>query len=187
MDGISAQRGAAYLLGQPDRGHQADAPRHSQALSRLASHMDIAWDVDGTLVDNPAAPVLHRFICDTPHIRHVVVSFRSARHGIPWGRLAGYGAGLEARHFDRAIHLPPELCAGIADDTGGRRGGRWPGLGALTPWRRSSDAAHRLWKGQICQQEGFTALVDDLTGLVAEGCRRHGVELFHPSDFMPTP
>ena len=164
------------------------APRHVLALARLASHKDIAWYLDGTLVDHPAAPVLHRFIRETPHIRHIVVSFRNARQGVPWGLLSGYGAGLEMQHFDRVVHMPDDLCAGISADAASRRGGRWRSLAALTPpWRRSTDAAHRLWKGQICQQEGFTALVDDLTSLVAEGCRRHGVELFHPSDFTPGP
>ena len=168
------------------RGWRSVDGQQATAFQRLATHMDIAWDMDGTLIDHPAAPLLHRFILDTPHIRHVIVTFRSARQGTPWALLGGYSSKLGAEHFVRAIHLPDELCAGLSGEAT-RRNGRWPLLSPLMrPWRRAADTAHRSWKGLICQQEGITALVDDLTSLVAEGCRRHGVELFHPSDFLPS-
>ncbi len=161
------------------------ADLRARAFQRLASHMDIGWDLDGTLINHQAAPALQRFIMATPHIRHVLVTFRTKRQGAPWGLLAGYASGIGAAHFDRVLHLPEELCAGLSEDTAARRGGRWPSLPPLPlPWRRAADAVHRTWKGHICRQEGITALVDDLTSLVAEGCRRHGVELFHPSDFL---
>ena len=187
-ESASIQRAAPSSTVQPParRGRVPHLGQRSPAFLRLASHMDIAWDMDGTLIDHPAAPLLHQFIKDTPQIRHVIVTFRSARQGTPWGLLGGYSSQLGVSHFSHAIHLPDELCAGLSDDVAARRGGRWPVLGPLTrPWRRATDNAHRTWKGLICQQEGITALVDDLTGLVAEGCRRHGVELFHPTDFLP--
>jgi hypothetical protein len=189
MDGFPALKSHAGAASLSPAARKCWSPSDGQkaaAFQRLATHMDIAWDMDGTLIDHPAAPLLHRFILDTPHIRHVIVTFRSARQGTPWALLGGYSHKLGAEHFVRAIHLPDELCAGLSDETSARRGGHWPGLGQLIrPWRRAADTAHRSWKGMICQQEGITALVDDLTSLVAEGCRRHGVELFHPTDFLP--
>lgn len=148
------------------------------AVHRLASHMDIAWDVDGTLLDHSASPLLHRFILGTPHIRHVIVTFRSERQGTPWGRLAAYGTGLGPAAFTHTLFLPDELSAGLADATGRR--GRFSQLLRRTP----PGGDHRTWKAQTCQTEGVTALVDDLTGIVAKACLRHGVELFHPADFL---
>lgn len=190
MDGSAALKlnaGASSLSPATRKIATPSSRQKATAFQRLATHMDIAWDMDGTLIDHPAAPLLHRFILDTPHIRHVIVTFRSARQGTPWARLGGYSHRLGAEHFVRAIHLPDELCAGLSDETSARRSGAWPALGQLIrPWRRTPDSAHRSWKGLICQQEGITALVDDLTSLVAEGCRRHSVELFHPADFLPS-
>jgi hypothetical protein len=189
MDGFPALKsnaGAASLSPAARKCRTPSDGQKASAFQRLATHMDIAWDMDGTLIDHPAAPLLHRFILDTPHIRHVIVTFRSARQGTPWARLGGYSHKLGAEHFVQAIHLPDELCAGLSGENLTRRSGYWPALGQLIrPWRRTADTAHRSWKGLICQQEGITALVDDLTSLVAEGCRRHGVELFHPADFLP--
>ena len=150
------------------------------AVQRLASHMDIAWDVDGTLLDHPASPLLHRFILDTPHIRHVIVTFRSERQGGPWGRLGAYNTGLRPAAFTRTVFLPDELSAGLADATARRTGFR-----RFLPRKPLDNGAHRSWKAEVCGQQGITALVDDLTGIVASGCQRHGVELFHPADFLP--
>lgn len=190
MDGFPALKSNAGIASLSSAARKVSTPSNrlkATALQRLATHMDIAWDMDGTLIDHPAAPLLHRFILDTPHIRHVIVTFRSARQGTPWARLGGYSHRLGAEHFVRAIHLPDELCAGLSGETSARRGRTWPALNQLIrPWRRPAGTAHRSWKGSICQQEGITALVDDLTSLVAEGCRRHGVELFHPTDFLPS-
>lgn len=189
MDGFPALNLAALARSPASQARRGWSPIDGQratAFQRLATHMDIAWDMDGTLINHPASPFLHRFILDTPHIRHVIVTFRSARQGTPWALLGGYSSKLGAKHFVRTIHMPDELCAGLSSETGARRSGRWPSLGPLMrPWRRTADTAHRSWKGLICHQEGITALVDDLTSLVSEGCRRHGVELFHPADFLP--
>ncbi len=176
-----------YAMTQSVTAQPARAGRHSLplAVQRLASHMDIAWDVDGTLLDHPASPLLHRFILDTPHIRHVIVTFRSERQGNPWGRLVQYGAGLGPEAFARTMFLPDELSAGLADETA-RRGSLWSGIPRLLRrGQRGFGAAHRAWKARVCEQEGITALVDDLTSVVASSCQRHGVELFHPADFLP--
>lgn len=156
--------------------------RWSGAFARLASHLDIAWDLDGTLVGHPASPSLHRFILATPRVRHVIVTFRTDTGcGDPWAELAAYTNAPGRGCFERVIALQDDrreeviaACRGASP--------RW-GLGRL--FRPAPDRGRdcRRWKGMVCHQYGLTALVDDLTPMVAEGCRHHGVELFHPDDF----
>ena len=155
------------------------------AFQRLATHMDIGWDVDGTLVDHPAAPLLHSFIRQTPHIRHSIVTFRDERHGPPWARLAGYPGAPTADAFAQVLFMPGQLAPALIEAQSVDRRAAWPSLSRLLPFgRRAGDAACRVWKGETCNLHGITALVDDMTGLVAAGCLRHGVDLFHPSDFL---
>lgn len=157
----------------------------SPAFQRLATHMDIGWDLDGTLLDHPAAPALHSFIRRTPHIRHSVITFRSACHVAPLARLAGYPDAPGAEAFAAVIHMPDQLAPSLAAAQSVDRRSPWPRFGRLLPFgRRAEDQACRTWKGEACRQRGITALVDDMTALVAEGCQRHGVDLFHPSDFL---
>lgn len=143
----------------------------------------MAWDLDGTLVGHPASPLLHRFIRATPRIRHVIVTFRTgAGCGDPWAELAAYTGAPGRTHFERVITSRDDGWAELAAACRGasaRRGlGRW--------FRPVPDAerAYRHWKGLVCHRHGLTALVDDFTPMVAEGCRRHGVALFHPGDFL---
>lgn len=156
----------------------------SGAFGRLASHLDIAWDLDGTLVGHPAAPLLHRFILATPHIRHVIVTFRShAGHGDPWRELAAYGDAPGRTYFERVIPIEDEMRDAFAAAHRGASLG-WS-LGRLLRPVPTQEAYCRWWKGMVCHQHGLTALVDDLTPMVAEGCRRYGVALFHPDEFRP--
>lgn len=154
------------------------------AFQRLASHMDIAWDVDGTLVGHPAASLLHRFIRATPHINHLIVTFRNERrHGTPWGPLGRYGDGPGPASFSRVVYLPDAMQKTRELAREGRGRSRWS---ALRRWLRApDDPEFRAWKAVVCRQHGVTALVDDLTRVVASDCDRHGIELFHPSDFLP--
>lgn len=166
-----------------------DAPRATQpsnpALQRLATHMDIAWDVDNTLIDHPASPLLHRFILATPHIRHVIVTFRNERQGGPWHALARYAAAPGPTAFSRVIYLPEVLREQYSQAQAARRNSLWPAFDRLLRPRKSGwESTYRAWKGMMCEREGITALVDDMTQMVAVGCQRHGVKLFHPSDFL---
>src|SRR4051812_6783648 len=49
-------------------------------FAALAQHAAIGWDIDGTLVDNVAAPAFYRFIAAHPEKRHCLVTFRI--HGL---------------------------------------------------------------------------------------------------------
>ena len=166
-----------------------DAPRvvrpSNPSLQRLATHMDIAWDVDNTLIDHPASPLLHRFILATPHIRHVIVTFRNERQGGPWGALARYSAAPGPTAFNRVIYLPEVLREQYSSAQSAQRNALWPAFDRLLHPRKAGwEGTYRAWKGMMCEREGITALVDDMTQMVAYGCQRHGVKLFHPSDFL---
>jgi hypothetical protein len=53
--------------------NRGDLRPNPATMARLATHLDIGWDFDGTLVEHSAAPFLHRFIRDHRAIRHVIV------------------------------------------------------------------------------------------------------------------
>ncbi len=166
-----------------------DAPRvvrpSNPALQRLATHMDIAWDVDNTLIDHPASPLLHRFILATPHIRHVIVTFRNERQGGPWHALARYASAPGLTAFNQVIYLPEALREQYSNAQAAQRNALWPAFDRLLRPRKAGwEGTYRAWKGMMCEREGITALVDDMTRLVADGCQRHGVKLFHPADFL---
>ncbi len=181
MDSIAAAARSA-----PRAASRAVQPSNP-ALHRLATHMDIAWDVDNTLIDHPASPLLHRFILATPHIRHVIVTFRNEGQGGPWHALARYAAAPGPTAFNRVIYLPEVLREQYSQVQAARRSAVWPAFERLLRPRKSGwEGTYRAWKGMMCEREGITALVDDMTQLVAYGCHRHGVKLFHPSDFLTT-
>lgn len=152
----------------------------SAALARLALHMDIAWDFDGTLVDHPASPLLHRFIREHPHIRHVIITFRT--HGAEsrvWSELAQHGTAPSRSCFERILNVPDEIWEQVRD----RR--QRLGLARHLLPASAAEQQYRCWKGWACREHAMTALVDDMTAAVAPGCRKYGVALFHPKDFLP--
>ena len=159
----------------------AHAPPRAAPLrmSTLASHMDIAWDLDGTLLGHPASPLLHRFIAATPRIRHVIITFRNRRRdGYPWAELARYRDGPGCEAFEGVVFVED---AAIEEFARSHRASPWRLGGLLAP---SVARRCREWKGAVCSRHGLTALVDDKTAMVAAGCRRFGIELFHPDGFL---
>ncbi len=154
------------------------APR-SAALATLALHMDIAWDFDGTLVGHPASPLLHQFIREHRGIRHVIVTFRS--HGtesLVWSELARHRSAPDRACFDGVLNVPDAMWEQVRD--------RRQRLGLARRLLPSlSERQYKTWKGRACREHAITALVDDMTATVAAGCRRYGVALFHPNDFLP--
>lgn len=179
VPGHAAPRAAPLVT--PSAGSRPVA-RWSGAFARLAGHLDVAWDLDGTLVGHPASPLLHRFILATPRVRHVIVTFRTATGcGDPWAELAAYTNAPGPTCFERVITLQDDRREALV---AARRGAhaRWS-LRRLFRPDPSGERDCRRWKGLVCHQHGLTALVDDLTPMVAEGCRHYGVELFHPDDF----
>jgi hypothetical protein len=146
----------------------------------LDPHMILGWDVDGTILDHPAAPLMHRYIRDNPQKRHLIVTFRS--HGWEdriWDELAELHQAFPERNaFVEVVNLPNDLYM------------------AYLCARGNSDAppselishpdilAFHEWKGMICAQHGATVLVDDMTEHVIIGCDRHGVTHIHPDEFL---
>lgn len=141
--------------------------------------MDIAWDFDGTLIDHPAAPLLHRFIREHRGIRHVIVTFRT--HGtenLVWSELARYQTAPDRGCFDGVLNIPDEIWEEVRD-----RRKRLGFARHLLP-RSLAEVRYREWKGWACRAHNLTALVDDMPAMVAGGCRRYDVALFHPKDFL---
>ena len=150
------------------------------AADRLACHMDIAWDFDGTLVDHPAAPLLHRFIRRHRQIRHVIVTFRTkAMANQVWSELGRFPGAPDRSCFDAVINIPGETWNDVR-----MARERWGLMRHLLP-HSAAEARCRRWKGLVCRDHGLTALVDDMTAMVAAGCRAYDVALFHPADFLP--
>lgn len=148
------------------------------ALAKLASHMDIGWDLDGTLIGHPASPLLHRFIRAHRRMRHVLITFRTRRrHADPWSDLRAYQDAPRPEAFADVVFLD-EAAAEIVSRI--EQSARWL-------WRRPDpeQLLHLEWKGRVCREQGLTALVDDKPRMVAPGCRRYGIDLFHPQDFLP--
>lgn len=159
-------------------GHATLRP-NPRTLARLATHMDIGWDFDGTLVGHAVSPLLHDFIRKHRAIRHVIVTFRSHnRERLVWSELARYKTAPDQACFDGVLNIPNEA---ISDLVAGRE--RLGFVRRLLP-RSVADQRCRQWKGEVCQTHGLTALVDDMTAHVAPGCRRHEIALFHPDDFL---
>src|SRR4051812_45906017 len=151
----------------------------STTIARLGTHFDIGWDFDGTLIGHPASPILHDFIRSRRNIRHVIVTFRAGyQAGRIWDDLALYGTAPGRSCFDQVLCIPNEAIAEYAASR--ERLGFMRHL--LSPSRAEQQC--RQWKGQVCSEIGLTALVDDMTGFVAAGCRRYDVALFHPSAFV---
>ena len=159
--------------------NRGDLRPNPATVARLATHLDIGWDFDGTLVEHSAAPLLHRFIRDHRAIRHVIVTFRTrVTQAQVWSELAEHRTAPDRSFFEGVLHIPDDVIREVVV-----RRERLGFARHLLPFS-SAERRCRHWKGQACLEHGLTALVDDMTGMVATGCRRYGVELFHPSDFI---
>jgi hypothetical protein len=171
---------ASRAQGSLSQGHDSPpAAPQSPAAARLALHMDIAWDFDGTLVDHPASPLLHQFIRAHRGIRHVIITFRT--HGMEslvWSELARHRAAPPRSCFDGVLNVPDEMWERVSD-----RRKRLGLVRHLVP-PFAAELQYRRWKGWACQKHAITALVDDMPAMVASGCRRYGIALFHPKDFL---
>jgi len=162
-----------------DHGGDPLLPASHVAIARLATHMDIAWDFDGTLVGHPASAMLHQFIREHRAIRHVIVTFRT--HGtesLVWSELARHRTAPGRTCFDGVLNIADE----VWEEARARRE-RLGFVRHLLP-HAPAELRYRRWKGWACSRHGLTALVDDMTAVVAAGCRRYGVALFHPKDFL---
>jgi len=167
--------------GRPCRNGIAPAATPwSRAAEALALHLDIAWDFDGTLIGHPASPLIHQFIREHRGIRHVIVTFRS--HGtesLVWSELAQHRSAPGRSCFDGILNVPDAMWEAV------RTRRKRLGLARHLVPHSASELEYRRWKGWACNEHSITALVDDMPAMVARGCRRYGVALFHPKIFLP--
>lgn len=150
----------------------------SDTFGPLRSHATIGWDLDMTLIGHPASDALHRFIHETPHIRHVIVTFRptSTRDSV-WADLAQLPTAPAAQCFEAAETIDDTLAAVF------QRLRRWRAKGLYAGPVSPAEKRYFHWKGEVCARWGATVLVDDMTDHVRLGCEVSGIQLLHPDVF----
>ena len=156
--------------------HPATSP---SALQHLDGASRIAWDFDLTLVGHKAGRVMHDFIRATPHVEHLIVTFRShGNQALIWHDLAKETDTIGPSHFTGTFNIDDAL----ADATSRLRRQREKLLfaGPETPAER----AYRHWKGLVCARNGASILVDDRIEDVEPGCSAFGIVLIHPDAFL---
>lgn len=150
----------------------------SSAFNALRGHATIAWDLDMTLIGHPASDALHDFIRATPHIRHVIVTFRSNNiRDTVWADLACLPTAAPRHCFLAAETIDDAL----ADRFQRLRRYRAQGLYAGPP--SPAERLYLHWKGEACARWGATVLIDDMTDHVKLGCTASGIQLLHPDVF----
>jgi hypothetical protein len=131
-----------------------------------------------TLIGHPASDALHAFIRDTPHIRHLIVTFRptSTRDSV-WADLACLPLAPTAQHFAAAETVDDTLAATF------QRLRRWRAQGLYAGPTSPAETLYLHWKGEVCARWGASVLVDDMTDHVRLGCELRGIQLLHPDVF----
>lgn len=153
--------------------------RNGRAFDQLTKHKIIGWDLDQTLIESNASPLLHDFIVQHPEIQHIIVTFRSGeyRHTV-WNDIANNTAIINKNHF-KSLCYPSEM---LHETYFSHK--RLRESGFLNTSLTTAEIEYCEWKGYVCSQYGATALVDDLTHLVQPGCQKYNVQLFHPLQFI---
>lgn len=143
-------------------------------LRLLDPHASIAWDFDHTLIDNPHIQFFHKYIRQTPHKRHMIVTFRTNNiQYAMFDELAAYPDAPTADDFAGFLNIGDAAWAKWNADASMR------GLGLLTGPPTPAELYFVTWKGMICRKRGLTVLVDDDIGNTVPGCRKHGIRLFN--------
>ena len=155
-----------------------DAIGSSEAFSALRGHAAIGWDLDLTLVGHPASDALHDFIRTTPHIRHVIVTFRpTSTRDTVWADLAKLPTAPAAHCFLAAETIDDDLAATF------QRLRRYRAQGLYAGPHSPAETLYFHWKGEVCARWGATVLVDDMIDHVRLGCTASGIQLLHPDVF----
>jgi hypothetical protein len=141
-------------------------------FAALERHATIGWDIDGTLVDNPAAPAFFRFIAEHPDKQHCLVTFRT--HGLlrNTARDLAEAGCTDMTIFTKLLSVPEDIWLQWALQQQRRKDGLLTGKLLL------AESVYMEWKGFICRTHGLTALVDDDPHNTERGCRRYGIKLF---------
>lgn len=158
--------------------HSGQMTTPTDTFSALRGHAAIGWDLDMTLVGHPASGALHDFIRATPHIRHVIVTFRpTSTHETVWADLAKLPTAPAAHCFLAAETIDDELAASF------QRLRRYRAQGLYAGPHSPSETLYFHWKGEVCARWGATVLVDDMIDHVRLGCAANSIQLLHPDVF----
>jgi hypothetical protein len=133
----------------------------------LDRHDNIAWDMDGTLVDGFYSRHFREYIAKNPHKAHYVVTFRDRK----WANKIP--DELQKVGFDpaliRSIHACPDHL--------------WL---AHSMRQFAVDHSHveqyLAWKGMTSKKLGCTILVDDMADHVIKGCEIYGIQFLDAND-----
>ncbi len=151
----------------------------SEAFDRLRGLPALAWDFDDTLVGHGASPAMHRFIAETPHITHSIVTFRAlGSERQIWEDLALETDLLAATHFRHVINIDDGLATLVQRLRRHRHSRLFAGP------EGPAERAYRHWKGMVCARIGAIALIDDRTEDVAPGCDAFGIMHLHPDQLL---
>lgn len=145
----------------------------------LASHHNIGWDFDGTLMGHPNSPLMHDYIRRYPEKRHWIVTFRSRgleEEVFSLLRGAYYARAPRRADFEGVINISgwAYYCWNRVM-TKRKRGWGGPETRAERYWN--------AWKGRACREVGITVMIDDDAPAVRGGCEVHGVVYRHPMSF----
>lgn len=141
-------------------------------FTALAQHKAIGWDIDGTLIDNPAAGQFFQFIAAHPATEHCLVTFRT--HGLldDIERDLARNGCKDMTIFTKLLSVPEDMWLQWAVLAQRRKNHLLSGK-LLLP-----ETVYMEWKGFICRQNHLTAMVDDDLTNTAMGCKRYGITLF---------
>ena len=134
----------------------------------------MGWDFDQTLIDSPNASMFWRFIELNPYGQeHHIVTFRSGgMENTIFEELKSHGSRLEEIHFTAVHSVPHEMWESYH---------RRP-MKLVASLAEIADDPYVLWKATTCLEQGIGVLIDDATHHVMPGCKRHGIDYYHPDD-----
>jgi len=151
----------------------------SDAFERLRGLPALAWDFDETLVGHKASSAMQRFIAETPHIAHSIVTFRAlGSQAQIWEDLAAETDLLAKGHFRHVVNIDDNLAMLVQRLRRHRQARLFAGP------EGPAERAYRHWKGMVCARIGALALIDDRTEDVAPGCDAFGIIHLHPDQFL---
>jgi hypothetical protein len=126
----------------------------------LDPHQNIAFDLDGTLVNGPNSQYFCDYILANPDKNYHLVTFRDQTWAERiYAELAS--TGLKKINFSTLNSIPQDIYMSYASK--GNIGGVDLGMKFV------------YWKGWISKHLGATVLVDDMEDLVLPGCKKYGV------------
>jgi hypothetical protein len=144
-------------------------------IDQLKQFDAIAWDFDGTLIDHPKAPLMHRFINDHPEKTHVIVTFRT--HGLQhriFEELSRYRSAPGKDQFSGVYNVSDRAWQRFTNTQYERKAGLRDG--PPTPW----ELYYVNWKGLVCKLRNLPVIIDDKPSDVVPGCERYGIVFVHP-------